>query len=69
MLTEQDVLNRIAELENHISLSFSKAGRIARPDLAEKQIKLTSELNGLYFCLGKKRPYYACDEYSPARFR
>lgn len=63
MLSENEIRERIAVLENNISLSYSKAGRVARPDLAEKQIKITSELDGLYFCLGQKRPKYSCDEF------
>ncbi|MFH4543436.1 hypothetical protein [Vibrio alginolyticus] len=69
LLPVQDILERIEKLESNVALSYSKAGRIARPDLADKQIKITSELDGLYFCLGKTRPVYACDEHSPTRFR
>lgn len=69
LIAVEEVLERIEDLERDVALSYSKAGRIARPDLAEKQIKITAELDGLYFCLGQKRPSYACDEYLPTRFR
>ncbi|OXX73290.1 hypothetical protein B9J87_06295 [Vibrio sp. V19_P1S1T109] len=69
MINEEQILERIESLESNVALSYSKAGLIARPELALKQIKTTAELDGLYFCLGKKRPSYACDEHSQARFR
>ncbi|WP_375750924.1 hypothetical protein [Vibrio sp. HN007] len=63
------VLERISQLEQSVALSYSKAGRNARPDLADKQLQITSELDGLYFSLGKKRPKFACDDFPPTRFR
>ncbi len=68
MRTEAEILEKITVLENHTPLSYSKAGWVSQPDLFEKQTKLTSTLDGLYFCLGKTRPKYACDRCRPPRF-
>lgn len=60
MLTEKEIKAKIKEVEKsyeHV-LKGSMSTIVENAPRALMQLSATSKLEGLYFCLGKKRPIY-----------